>query len=72
MVLSPAGGALGKMLPTFAVRLALGSEMAEALLLSSARVSPQRLLKSGYSFRQPDLEDALRHVLGRAPSHLTG
>lgn len=51
-------------LPGFAARLALG-EMAEALLLASARVVPQRLLSSGYEFRYPDLEAALRHLLGR-------
>lgn len=48
--------------PTFALRLALG-EMADALLLSSQRVVPQRLKELGYSFRHPDLEAALRSVL---------
>ena len=50
-------------MPAFAARLAFG-EMADALLLSSARVEPRRLLDSGYSFRHPDLESALRHLLG--------
>jgi uncharacterized protein len=50
--------------PAFALRLALG-EMAEATLLSSARVRPERLLTTGYRFRYPTLEGALRHVLGR-------
>jgi len=50
--------------PAFAARLAFG-EMAEALLLASARVSPERLEQTGFSFRHPDLEGALRHVLGR-------
>ncbi len=50
-------------LPGFAARLALG-EMADALLLSSTRVEPARLLASGYTFRQPELEGALRHCLG--------
>ena len=49
-------------MPAFAARLAFG-EMADALLLSSQRVLPDRLLGSGYSFRHPDLEPALRHVL---------
>jgi uncharacterized protein (TIGR01777 family) len=50
--------------PAFALRLALG-EMADAALLSSTRVRPERLLATGYRFRFADLESALRHVLGR-------
>jgi hypothetical protein len=50
--------------PAFALRLALG-EMADAALLSSTRVRPERLSASGYRFRFPDLEGALRHVLGK-------
>jgi len=49
-------------LPEFAARLAFG-EMADALLLSSTRVEPQRLLASGYTFLYPTLEGALRHLL---------
>jgi len=49
--------------PAFGARLALG-EMADELLLSSTRVVPARLLRSGYSFRFAQLEDALRHILG--------
>ena len=33
--------------------------------LSSARVVPARLLESGYAFRYPELEGALRFLLGR-------
>lgn len=51
-------------MPAFAARLALG-EMADELLLASARVEPKKLLRSGYDFRQPTLEAALRHLLGR-------
>lgn len=51
-------------LPAFAARLAFG-EMADALLLASARVVPVKLQASGYAFRFPDLEAALRHLLGR-------
>jgi uncharacterized protein (TIGR01777 family) len=47
--------------PAFALRLVFG-EMAEALL-ASARVLPERLLSSGFHFRFPDLERALRHEL---------
>ena len=49
-------------LPAFAARLAFG-EMADALLLSSVRVEPRRLLASGYPYRHADLEGALRHLL---------
>jgi uncharacterized protein len=49
--------------PAFAVRLMFG-QMGEDLLLASARVEPARLAGSGYVFRYPVLEGALRHVLG--------
>ena len=51
-------------IPSFAIRLALG-RMADELLLASARLAPARLLASGYQFRYSNLEDALRHLLGR-------
>ena len=51
-------------MPAFAARLAFG-EMADALLLSSSRVDPQKLRETGYEFRCPTLESALRHVLGK-------
>ena len=51
--------------PAFALRLVLG-EMAEALLLASTRVDPAVLREAGgFDFSYPDLESALRHVLGR-------
>jgi len=49
-------------LPSFAARLALG-EMAEEALLASQRVTPKKLLASGYSFRDANLEAALRRIL---------
>jgi len=54
-------------MPAFAARLVFG-EMADALLLSSQRVEPARLLASGYRFLHPDLEPALRHLLDSAAS----
>jgi uncharacterized protein (TIGR01777 family) len=48
--------------PSFAARLAFG-EMADALLLSSARVEPLRLKEAGFQFQYPKLDDALRHLL---------
>jgi uncharacterized protein (TIGR01777 family) len=49
-------------LPAFAARIVLG-EMADELLLASARVEPARLLAAGCQFRFPELQGALRHVL---------
>ena len=51
-------------LPAFAARWALG-EVADELLLSSARVSAGKLLEAGYEYRHSGLEAALRHVLGK-------
>lgn len=50
--------------PALALRIVLG-QMAEELLLAGARVMPKRLLDAGYQFLHPELEAALRHVLGR-------
>ncbi len=52
-------------LPAWAARLAFG-DMADALVLASTRVEPRRLLETGYVFRYPDLDSALRHLLGKA------
>jgi uncharacterized protein len=51
-------------MPAFAARLIFG-EMADELLLASTRVQPVKLQASEYSFRYPELERALRHVLER-------
>ena len=50
-------------MPAFALRLTLGREMADALLLGSTRVEPARLKATGYQFKHPQLEGALRHAL---------
>jgi uncharacterized protein (TIGR01777 family) len=50
--------------PAFAARLAFG-EMADELLLASTRVEPKQLLATGYTFHYPELDGALRHLLGR-------
>jgi uncharacterized protein (TIGR01777 family) len=49
--------------PAFGLRLAFG-EMADALLLASERVLPERLRSAGYQFKYPSLDGALRHLLG--------
>jgi uncharacterized protein (TIGR01777 family) len=51
-------------LPAPAARIMLG-EVADALLLASARMEPARLKETGYEFRHPELEGALRYLLGR-------
>jgi uncharacterized protein (TIGR01777 family) len=50
--------------PAPALRLLFG-EMADTALLASQRAAPTRLLESGYRFRFPALEPALRFLLGR-------
>ena len=51
-------------LPAPLARLALG-DFADEMLLASIRADSTRLKESGYRFRYPDLESALRHLLGR-------
>jgi len=50
--------------PAFAPRLVLG-EFADEMLFASIRALPARLQETGYRFRFPELEAALRHTLGR-------
>jgi len=50
--------------PAPAARVMLG-EIADELLLASARVEPVRLQETGYSFHHPELETTLRYLLGR-------
>jgi uncharacterized protein (TIGR01777 family) len=60
------GGVLNRptifFVPAFAARLAFG-EMADAALLASQRVEPARLKATGYNFKYPELDAALRHAL---------
>jgi NAD dependent epimerase/dehydratase family enzyme len=51
-------------MPAFAARIALG-EMADALLLASARVEPAKLAASRFVFRDRELEPTLRRLLSR-------
>jgi uncharacterized protein len=51
--------------PASALRLVLG-EMADALLLASQRVVPQRLQQLGYRFAHPELASALAAILRAA------
>ncbi|MDE2059567.1 MAG: TIGR01777 family oxidoreductase [candidate division NC10 bacterium] len=51
-------------MPAAAAHLVFG-QLADELLLASQRVQPTQLLATGYCFLYPDLEGALRHLLGR-------
>lgn len=51
-------------LPAFVVRTLFG-EMGQELMLGSTRVEPTKLAASGYQFAFPELQGALRSVLGR-------
>jgi uncharacterized protein (TIGR01777 family) len=50
--------------PSFALRAMFGKGMADEMLLAGQRVLPARLEATGYAFRHPTLEPALRAVLG--------
>ena len=60
------GGVLGRptvaVLPAFAARAVFG-DMANATLLASERAAPLALLESGYKFKHPKIEPALRELL---------
>jgi uncharacterized protein (TIGR01777 family) len=51
--------------PSLGPRLLLGEQGAREAALASQRVVPAVAERTGYVFRHPDLESALRHVLGR-------
>lgn len=51
-------------IPAFAVKLLFG-QMGEELLLSSARVKPQKLEEAQFVFTYPQIDDALIHCLAR-------
>lgn len=52
--------------PAFAMRLALGAEQADEMLLASVRVKPAALEAIEFPFAHGDLERALGHALGRS------
>jgi hypothetical protein len=49
-------------LPEFAVSMLMG-EMGDALLLTSTKVLPKRLLDAGFEFKYPELKPALEHAV---------
>lgn len=51
--------------PAFALRLVLGRQMADELVLASQRAVPARLEETGYRFRHPTAEAAMAALLRR-------
>jgi uncharacterized protein (TIGR01777 family) len=50
--------------PAVALRLALGTELADELVLASQRAVPAALHAAGFSFRYPTIDAPLRHTFG--------
>ena len=48
----------------YEVLRAMFGKMADEMLLSSTRVAPERLRERGFHFEHPELEPALRALLG--------
>ena len=53
------------LVPSIGRKVLYGSELVENLLLTGQRVVPAQLEESGFVFAHPDLEGALRQLLGR-------
>jgi uncharacterized protein len=51
--------------PALGPRLLLGEQGARELVCANQRVLPSRLQQAGHRFRQPGLDQTLRHLLGR-------
>jgi len=54
--------------PPLGPRVLLGEQGARELASANQRVLPTRLQQGDHRFRGPDLEQTLRHLLGRAPA----
>ena len=50
-------------IPAFVVSLAVGTELAEALVLGSRRVLPSKLLRYGYKFKHEYLKDYIKEIV---------
>jgi uncharacterized protein (TIGR01777 family) len=51
--------------PKFALSLAMGGELTDEVILAGQRALPKAAEASGYEFRHPDVESALRAMLSR-------
>jgi NAD dependent epimerase/dehydratase family enzyme len=45
-------------------RRMFGTDVADEIVLASVRAVPEQLLRTGFTFRHPNLEAALRDLLG--------
>lgn len=52
--------------PAFALRLALGREMADEMLLGGQRVVPARAAAEGFTFARPELDASLKRAVSSA------
>ena len=50
--------------PAFALRVMLGRERADSLLLSGQRAIPECALSRGFHFRYPEIDQAFRGIFG--------
>jgi uncharacterized protein (TIGR01777 family) len=50
--------------PAFALRAMFGKGMADEMLLAGQRVLPAKLQATGYEFKHPNLDEALKELLG--------
>ena len=51
--------------PALILILMFGKQMAKETIFVSTSVSNKKLIDSGYKFKFPELEGALRHMLGK-------
>ncbi|WP_194818226.1 TIGR01777 family oxidoreductase [Nocardia sp. XZ_19_385] len=58
--------------PAFGPALLLGAQGSRELATASQRVEPTRLLAAEHTFRTPDLDSALAHLLGRQVASTSG
>jgi hypothetical protein len=58
--------------PSAALRLVLGSEMANELILGGQRVLPGTLMSRGHPFAHTDVDEAVRSVLAGGPARSGG
>ena len=52
--------------PAFALKMMLGAEAAEEMLLASTRVIPKTLLEAGYQFKHAEIHSALKALLNNS------
>jgi len=51
-------------IPGWAVRIAIGGELAEAVVLQSQRAIPERLVADGFRFQDTSIDEAMKDAIG--------